>query len=75
MLTRMKRIKTNKYGFTDRIENSVDPDQLASQKPADQEPRCFSLVLKMHVVRAGFFQVNWIGEEWSAQKCTVKLKG
>ena len=22
-------------------ENSVDPDQLASQKPADLDPRCF----------------------------------
>ena len=25
------------------FENSVDPDQLASQKPADLEPHCFSL--------------------------------
>ena len=23
------------------IENSVDPDQLASKKPADQDPHCF----------------------------------
>ena len=23
------------------LENSVDPDQLASEKPADQDPRCF----------------------------------
>ena len=22
-------------------ENSVDPDQLASEKPADQDPHCF----------------------------------
>ena len=26
--------------------NSVNPDQLASQKPADQDPHCFSLFLK-----------------------------
>ena len=24
-----------------RVENSVDPDQLASQKPADLDPHCF----------------------------------
>ena len=24
-------------------ENSVDPDQLASEKPADQDPHCFPL--------------------------------
>ena len=23
--------------------NNVDPDQLASQKPADQDPQCFPL--------------------------------
>ena len=32
------------------FENSVDPDQLASRKPADQELRCFLSVCKcMHV--------------------------
>ena len=30
------------------FENSVDPDQLASVKPADQDPRRFSLCLKTH---------------------------
>ena len=24
-----------------RFENSVDPDQLTSEKPADQDPHCF----------------------------------
>ena len=28
------------------FENSVDPDQLASQKPADQDPHCFQLASK-----------------------------
>ena len=27
--------------FTIKVENSVDPDQLASQKPADQYLHCF----------------------------------
>ena len=29
-------------------ENSVDPDQLASKKPADLEPHFFPLCLLMH---------------------------
>ena len=27
--------------FTTRVENSVDPDQLASEKPADLDLHCF----------------------------------
>ena len=27
--------------FTDRVENSVDPDQLVYEKPADQNPHSF----------------------------------
>ena len=30
------------------LENSVDPDQLASEMPADQDPRCLPLCLKIH---------------------------
>ena len=30
-----------KYLFTSRVERSVDPDQLASQKPADQDQHSF----------------------------------
>ena len=26
------------------FDNSVDPDHLASEKPADQDPHCFPLV-------------------------------
>ena len=33
---------------TSCCENSVDPDQLASEKPADQELHCFPLALKVH---------------------------
>ena len=29
--------------FVYYFENSVDPDQLASQKPADQDPHCFPI--------------------------------
>ena len=31
--------------FTSRAENSVDPDQLASQKPADLDLHCFKNVV------------------------------
>ena len=49
---------TNKEFFKDGLikpecilfwfDNSVDPDQLASQKPADHDPHCFPLCLLMH---------------------------
>ena len=37
------RIQDSFYNmyFTRRVGNSVDPDQLASQKPADLDPPCF----------------------------------
>ena len=38
------------------IENSVDPDQLASQKPADQDPHCFPLSL--YILLGGMMQLN-----------------
>ena len=31
-----------------RFENSVDPFQLASEKPADQNLHCFPLCLQIH---------------------------
>ena len=30
------------------FENAVDPDQMASTKPSDQDLHCFPLLLKMH---------------------------
>ena len=30
------------------FENSVDPDQLPSEKPADRDPHCFQLCLIKH---------------------------
>ena len=30
-----------KHALTSRVENSVDHDQLASEKPADLDPHCF----------------------------------
>ena len=30
------------------FENIVDPNQLASLKPADQDPHCFPLCLSIH---------------------------
>ena len=41
------------------FENSVDPNQLVSQKPADQGPHCFPLCLKIHAI-TGIMQVKWI---------------
>ena len=38
-------------GFTVHVshfENSVCPDQVASEKPADQDPDCFPLYMKIH---------------------------
>ena len=31
------------------FKNNVDPDQLASEKPADQDPHCFSICWSIHV--------------------------
>ena len=30
------------------FKNSVDPDQQASEKPADQDPHCFPFCLQIH---------------------------
>ena len=38
------------------IENSEDPDQLASVKPSDQDPHCFSLC--KYVLNCWILQVN-----------------
>ena len=39
------------------FENSVDPDQLASGKPADQDPHCFPvclyIVLHVNMIKIG----------------------
>ena len=41
--------------------NSVDPEQLASEKPADQDLHCFHSACKyIHI--AGLQQVNLVGE-------------
>ena len=40
-----------------QVENSVDPDQLASEKPADQDLHCFPT--KSMLIN-GILQVDWI---------------
>ena len=35
----------DEYVFTSRMENSVDFDQLASEKPADLDVQCFHSVV------------------------------
>ena len=40
-----------KHSTISCFENSEDPDQLASEKPADQDPHCFPL----------WFVKNWGG--------------
>ena len=37
------------------FENSVDPDQLASEKPADQGPHCFPLFVTTSLKLNGYF--------------------
>ena len=46
---------TAEWGYT-YFENSVDPDQLASEKPADQDPHCFPL----YMLTTGILQGNGI---------------
>ena len=48
---RLKKFRlTLTMGIQDKsdFENSVDPDQLASKKPADQDQHCFQLCLYIH---------------------------
>ena len=37
-----------KPGYISYFENHVDPDQLASQKPADQDPHSFPSACKVY---------------------------
>ena len=48
-LRHIKKACQNGIRFVSCIENSVDPDELASEKPADLDPHCFSLFLLIHV--------------------------
>ena len=51
-----------------RFLNSVDPDQLASQKPADQALQCFllhSAFNKTCFILPGILRLDKIGEECS----------
>ena len=38
-------IELYEHVFTSRVENSVDPDQLASKKLADQDLHCFQNII------------------------------
>ena len=54
------------------FEKHVDPDQLASKKPADQDPHCFPLYSSIHARTSGILKVNWMKfvEEWCILKHT-----
>ena len=39
------------------FENSVDPDQLAFQKPAGQDPHCFQICLFIHTKKIELFKL------------------
>ena len=39
--------------FTSSEENSVNPDQLASEKPADLDPHCFLNTCRIYLGSAG----------------------
>ena len=41
------------------FENSVDPDQLASEKPADQDPHSFHSACKYMLIN-GILLINWL---------------
>ena len=47
------------------FESSVDQDQLASKKPADQDPHCFPLCLLIHLdynwSPTSLLDLNWGG--------------
>ena len=44
---------TPRISVTSRVENSVDPDQLASQKPADLDLHCFQSRIYPGIVMCG----------------------
>ena len=46
-----------KLAFTSQLENSVDPDQLASEKPADLDLHCFQNRI-MDTCRFSMVEVN-----------------
>ena len=46
--------------YTSRVDNSVDPVQLASKKPADQEPRCFRNRIFPGAARLGLMWLAYV---------------
>ena len=54
------------------FENIVDPDQLASEKPADQGPYCFFNSAFKYML-PGTQHVNWIkiGEKYGTYECSL----
>ena len=56
------------------FQNNVDPDQLASQKPADQNLHCFPNYLQMHANYLNYFKGfdYKSGEECSALNCQAR---
>ena len=45
----LTKLNFDLYLYIHFLENRVDPDQLASKKPADQDPPCFPICLIKHV--------------------------
>ena len=45
------------------MENSVDPDQLASKKPADLDLHCFLLYL-LNKICLNKEIISWLGWSW-----------
>ena len=49
------------------FRNSVDPEQLAFEKPADQGPHCFHIACK-YVLITGILQLNWMSRQEGRQQ-------
>ena len=50
--------------FTSRAENSVDSDQLASEKPADLDLHCFENIILLSMLRAMIFHITFLINEY-----------
>ena len=49
------------------FENSVDPDQLVPKKPADQDPYCLPVCLKLNAYKLN--PENNLDKNWGGVKC------
>ena len=66
-----------KHVFSSRLENSVDPDQLASQRPADLDLLCLKIIIYLDSACNGLPQlyselpnnISFHQVTWRIQQC------